>query len=61
MLEFVKDILQKVSFDSKLFKKELRKSAMWLSKNDMIILKIWALSTFSQYNYIIKEVFDQIG
>tara|TARA_Y100000589_G_scaffold79367_1_gene73059 strand:- start:3564 stop:3749 length:186 start_codon:yes stop_codon:yes gene_type:complete len=61
MLEFSKIVLKKVSFDKKLFKKELRKSAMWLSKNDMIILKIWALSTFSQYNYIIKEVFDQIG
>ena len=61
MLEFSKIVLKKVSFDKKLFKKELRKSAMWLSKNDMIIIKIWALSTFSQYNYIIKEVFDQIG
>ena len=61
MLEFSKIVLKKVSFDKKLFKKELRKNAMWLSKNDMIILKIWALSTFSQYNYIIKEVFDQIG
>ncbi|MBG65183.1 MAG: hypothetical protein CMP73_00815 [Flavobacteriales bacterium] len=61
MLEFSKIVLKKVSFDKKLFKKELRKSAMWLSKSDMIILKIWALSTFSQYNYIIKEVFDQIG
>ncbi|MAM04762.1 MAG: hypothetical protein CMD06_02255 [Flavobacteriales bacterium] len=61
MLEFSKIVLKKVSFDKKLFKKELRKSAMWLSKSDMVILKIWALSTFSQYNYIIKEVFDQIG
>tara|TARA_Y100000766_G_scaffold209511_1_gene181170 strand:- start:269 stop:454 length:186 start_codon:yes stop_codon:yes gene_type:complete len=61
MLEFSKIVLKKVSFDKRLFKKELRKSAMWLSKSDMIILKIWALSTFSQYNYIITEVFDQIG
>tara|TARA_B100001778_G_C18298119_1_gene498532 strand:+ start:73 stop:258 length:186 start_codon:yes stop_codon:yes gene_type:complete len=61
MLEFSKIVLKKVSFDKRLFKKELRKSAMWLPKSDMIILKIWALSTFSQYNYIITEVFDQIG
>tara|TARA_B100000945_G_C19831106_1_gene345044 strand:- start:268 stop:453 length:186 start_codon:yes stop_codon:yes gene_type:complete len=61
MLEFSKMVLKKVSFDKKLFKKELRKNAMWLSKSDMIILKVWALSSFSQYNYIIKEVFDQIG
>ena len=61
MLEFVKDVLQKVSFDRKLFKKELRKSAIWLAKKDMIHLKIWALATFSQYKHIILEVFDQIS
>tara|TARA_Y100000746_G_C15103856_1_gene285467 strand:+ start:258 stop:443 length:186 start_codon:yes stop_codon:yes gene_type:complete len=61
MLEFVKDVLQKVSFDSKLFKKELRKSAMWLNKKEMLALKVWALTTFSQYKNIIIEVFDQLS
>ena len=61
MLEFSKTVLRNVSFDKSLFKKELRKSAMWLSKRDMIRLKIWSLATFSQYNYIIIEVFDQIN
>ena len=61
MLEFVKDVLQKVSFDRKLFKKELRKSAMWLNKKEMFSLKVWALTTFSQYKNVIIEVFDQLS
>ena len=32
MLSFSKSILQKVSFDRALFKKELRKSIYWLKK-----------------------------
>ena len=61
MLEFSKKILRKVSFDPKLFKKELQKSARWLSQKEMIHLKIWALTAFSQYRNIILEVFDQIS
>ena len=60
MLEFTKKILSKVSFDKTLFKKELSKSARWLSKQELLTLKIWALSTFSQYKNTILEVFDQI-
>ena len=61
MLEFTKKILSKVSFDKTLFKKELTKSARWLSKEEVITLKIWALTTFSQYKNTILEVFDQIS
>ena len=61
MLEFSKTVLRSVSFDKSLFKKELRKSAMWLSKRDMLKLKIWALATFSQHNYIIIDVFEKIS
>jgi hypothetical protein len=61
MLEFTKKILSKVSFDKNLFKKELSKSARWLSKQEGITLKIWALTTFSQYKNTILEVFDQIS
>jgi hypothetical protein len=60
MLEFSKKVLQKVSFDKKLFKKELQKSARWISKNEVAGLKVWALTTFSQYKDIILEVFDQV-
>ena len=61
MLEFNKKILSKVSFDKKLFRKELLKGVKWLNKRDGIILKIWALSTFSQYKDIILDVFDQLS
>ena len=61
MLEFNKKILSKVSFDKKLFRKELLKGVKWLNKRDSIILKIWALSTFSQYQDIIIDVFDQLS
>ncbi len=61
MLELSKKILSKVSFDKSLFKKELSKSARWLSKREVITLKIWALTTFSQYKNTILEVFDQMS
>ena len=61
MLEFTKKILKKVSFDKTLFKKELTKSIQWLSKKDVLDLKIWALTTFTQYKNVIVEVFDQIS
>ena len=61
MLEFSKKILSNVSFDSKLFRKELQKCSRWINKNEAITLKIWALTTFSQYKEIILEVFDQVS
>jgi hypothetical protein len=61
MLDFSKKILRKVSFDKNLFRKELRKSTMWLNKKEVITLKIWALTTFSQYKNTILEVFDQLS
>ena len=61
MLEFSKKVLNKVSFDKALFRKELQKSLRWLSKTEMAHLKIWTLATFSQYKGIILEVFDQIS
>ena len=60
MFEFTKKILSKVSFDPNLFKKELYKSKGWLTKKELILLKVWALTTYSQYRNIILEVFDSI-
>lgn len=57
MLEFSKKILRKVSFDRKLFKKELQKSIRWLNKREIAHLKVWALAAFVQYRNIILEVF----
>ena len=61
MLEFSKKILKKVSFDKMLFKKELSKSIRWLNRKEILALKIWALSSFSEYRNTILEVFDQIA
>ena len=61
MLEFSKKILKKVSFDKMLFKKELSKSIRWLNRKEVSALKIWALTTFSQYKNTILEVFDQVS
>ena len=61
MLEFSKKILSKVSFDKNLFKKELSKSIKWLNKKEVLTLKIWALTTFSQYKSTILKVFDQMS
>tara|TARA_B100001758_G_C18407840_1_gene613391 strand:+ start:1847 stop:2032 length:186 start_codon:yes stop_codon:yes gene_type:complete len=61
MLDFSKNILSKVSFDKALFQKELEKCVRWLSRKESITLKIWALSTFSEYTPIILNVFDKVA
>ncbi|MCD4734733.1 MAG: hypothetical protein K8R53_01695 [Bacteroidales bacterium] len=62
MLKYTKTILQKVSFNKDLFRKELRKSLKWLNKEEMLILKIWCVSQFGNiYGDIIKEVFESLS
>ena len=62
MLEFCKDILLKVSFSRKLFKKELIKAVRWLNKGERILLKAWCLATFGQvYGDVIMKAFKQIS
>ena len=41
MLDYTKTVLQKVSFDTKLFTKELKKAISRLLPNEMEELKIW--------------------
>jgi hypothetical protein len=60
MLEYVKTILQKVSFDTSLFRKELQKSIKWLTTNERVELQTWLSYSFDgDYKKIIKEVFDR--
>lgn len=60
MLELSKQILQKVSFDRKLFKKELIKSLNWVKPHERVDLKTWCLMTFGiGYRDIIIDVFDK--
>jgi len=58
MLRFSKSILQKVSFDRTLFKKELRKSINWLKKDELMMLKVWCLASFGKYKDIIIDTFE---
>ena len=59
MLELSKQILQKVSFDRLLFKKELRKALQWVKPNERLDLKVWCLITFGgTYKDLILEVFE---
>lgn len=60
MLEFSKNILQKVSFDRFLFEKELRKALKWIRKEEVTVLKTWCLATFgATYGDVISNVFEK--
>ena len=48
MLEYVKTILKKVSFDRKLFEKELKKAIESLIAEEIIKLKEWCYRKFGQ-------------
>ena len=62
MLEMSKTVLQKVSFDKNLFKKELVKSKKWLKKEELIALKAWCIGTFgAKYADLVQEVFESIS
>jgi len=59
MMEFSKQVLQKVSFDQRLFKKELIKARRWFGQHDQLVLKAWCLATFGHmYKDVIVEVFQ---
>jgi hypothetical protein len=58
MLEFVKEILQKVSFDLVLFEKELKKSInSYLLPDEVEMLKEWCYDTF-YYSERHAEIID---
>jgi hypothetical protein len=61
MLEFCKQVLHKVSFDRRLFEKELRKSLKLISKEDLKSFQKWCLITFGvMYPEVIQNVFESI-
>ncbi|ALI99676.1 hypothetical protein [Rufibacter tibetensis] len=58
MLEYVKLILSKVSFDSGLFEKELRKSMRMLVQKELETLREWCYAHFAgSYGSILDKVF----
>ena len=61
MFELSKNILEKVSFDQSLFRKELTKSMKWLQPHEKTLLKVWCLATFGhRYREVIMEVYKNV-
>jgi hypothetical protein len=62
MLNYVKLILSKVSFDKSLFEKELKKAIAILIPNEILELKRWCIDTFGHiYSSVIKHCFVMAG
>ncbi|MDN4166044.1 hypothetical protein QWY31_11060 [Cytophagales bacterium LB-30] len=60
MLEYLKTILQKVSFDAKLFEKELRKAIRSLRGTELKELRNWCYLQFgSVYRMILNRHFSK--
>jgi hypothetical protein len=58
MLDYVKIILLKVSFNSALFEKELRKALKVLVPNEVPDFRSWCYKQFARiYRRILKRVF----
>lgn len=57
MYEMSQLILQRVSFDKNLFRKELMKAMKWLQPRERALLYTWCLTQFGMYRDVILEVF----
>jgi DNA mismatch repair protein MutH len=62
MLEYIKTILQKVSFDKGLFEKELAKAIQMLIPEEVKQLKRWCYVQFGKiYRVILNRCFSRAG
>ena len=60
MLKYAKVILTKVSFDARLFEKELRKAIKTLMKHEQTELETWCYEKFGNlYQPLISRCFNQ--
>lgn len=60
MLEYVKMILQKVSFDRQLFEKELKKALQTLVGDEVSQLKQWCYAQFGRmYRVVLNRCFSR--
>ena len=58
MLDYCKTILTRVSFDARLFEKELRKALRMLFETEVIELRVWCYATFgSSFRSILDTCF----
>jgi len=53
MLDYQKEVLEKVSFDQELFTKELNKSHQWLNSSELSELFSWVSDNFKQNSFIV--------
>lgn len=60
MLEYFKTILSKVSFDKRLFEKELRKAIKTLVPKEVQQLRDWCYENFHQYQPILNSCFVKV-
>jgi len=58
MIEHQKRVLQGVSHNRELFKKELIKSINWLPPYEQFLLKKWVQENYSQHIEIVNAVID---
>lgn len=61
MLEYIKMILQKVSFDKSLFEKELKKAIAMLVPEELKQLKSWCYEQFGRmYRVVLNRCFARV-
>jgi hypothetical protein len=61
MLEYVKTVLYKVSFNESLFKKELAKSLDWLNNQEKLDLQEWIGANFGNQYSEVMEIFENVA
>ena len=57
MLNYVKTVLTRVSFDARLFEKELRKAIKVLIAEEIQELKAWCYANFGDHQAILNRCF----
>jgi hypothetical protein len=57
MLNYVKTVLSRVSFDAKLFEKELRKAIRMLIAEEVQELKRWCYANYGNHQAILNRCF----
>jgi hypothetical protein len=55
MLEYMKNVLKRVSFDQQLFYKEFKKSKKWLNHHEILELESWVEQHLIKYNLNFKH------
>ena len=62
MLDYVKMILTKVSFNRALFEKELRKALKMVLPTELLEFRSWCYQQFSRiYRRVLKRVFAELS